>query len=110
MGFYTNVFNARKLAQKLERTKACVMPARESDTEHVSAILKLSDYVFQHLFLPILQQGCVPTAYLDFDRIRDEDLELLSEALEQHEVLDFMCLADTFLEMNPTTTQKTTFI
>ena|GEM_PF-4370680 len=101
MGFITNILDVAKLARSLDRKAA--RPDREPHTAigknaSEAQALHISDYIHENVFLPILSEGIIPIARLDFDNISEGDIDALQDVFENcdFDMLNFCAVLETF--------------
>ncbi len=101
MGFITHNFDVRKFARNLDRKPAVserISPSSTSGDKKNNAGVELAEYVYENLFLPIITDGIIPLARLEFGRISDKDIYDLGEALDNcdYKMLDFWHVMESF--------------
>ena len=110
MGFFATILDTQNIADDLHQAlPLTAQPGIEIGGRHI-VTNTLSEYIVQHLFLPILRDGEIPTEGLDFARISDEDLLALSAALEALSNNKLLGMANTFCGMAPDSARKARFI
>jgi hypothetical protein len=104
-------FDPKKLARMPD--KAPEAQADDNSEENKGGDVSPCDldaYVYQRLFLPIVEEKPIPLEGLDFGRISEEDLDDLEAALYNRKVAELLNLGSAFSYMRPVASANRIFI
>jgi hypothetical protein len=109
MGFIKTEFNLKRFADALRAGKGVPV----TDGTHVGykiAQEMLTPYIFERLYIPILRDGVIPIAGLDFSLLTDEVIDGLESALSVTAVENYIRLGFRISELAPSAARKSVFI
>ncbi|MDR0863031.1 MAG: hypothetical protein LBN30_09715 [Oscillospiraceae bacterium] len=108
MGFITNTFDVKTLVGGLRAEKGA--PVTAGGGGHNLARATLDPYIYERLYLPIVQEGVIPVADLDFARITDAAIASLESALEASDKNNYLKLGNAITALPPSSARKSIFI